>query len=135
VQTSSNTITIPVQANNNIGAAEFLWTTTACNTCHKTMSPVVDGAGHAAPDFGSQLAALKTGSLSNDASIPYVDLSSLALTPPDLSSVNNSGLLCWPQENAVCTGVTPAHNGLQFTDPPTLFGPLRQWIEDGANSF
>lgn len=134
VQTSSSSINIPVAANNTIGDAAGLWNTAACNTCHRTTSPVVDIAGYPAPDFGNRLAALKTGSLSNDTAIPYVDLRSLALMPPDLSSVDNSGLLCWAQENAVCAGVTPAHYGGQFTDP-TVFTSLQQWIEDGANSF
>lgn len=116
-QSSSGSFDIPVRAEVSIADAENDWLSGSapggtCVSCHN---------GTFAPDFGHSLDSLKRGSLTLMTSTPYVDL----------SSVDSSGLLCWPEETCPA-GATTHAGGLVNSN---ALAAVRTWILDGANPF
>jgi hypothetical protein len=164
VETSNpGTMYIPVEARVTFSAVQQVWANPGnCQTCHGTTTP-------SAPQLGNNTVVgypeLSTGFLDDSVLSPppppiipranlhlsFVDLLSLGNNPPDLSSVNTSGLLCWPNDS--CPSQTVIHTGGYFclpgTTQPTITAPgiiapcttntelstVTKWIQDGANDF
>jgi mono/diheme cytochrome c family protein/cytochrome c5 len=129
-----STITVPVEARVSFAQVTSIWSSdSTCDICHGGGSP-------SAPPLGSagytELSAGFTddeigGQTWNASHIRFVDLASLSDTPPNLSSVPSSGLVCWPTETCFSGQV---HSGGDQSGTSELT-TIQQWIQDGANDF
>ena len=158
--TNASQFVIPVTARQTFAAVQAVWNAASsdnCNGCHNLKVTQGSTTLYSAPPLGSVSYATLTTSNTSLApicdtestpvcygtaatstadEINFVDLPT-SVSPPSLSSVPNSALLCWPQETCILTstGKPNIHLGGQFLSPDLNMVIIRQWIEDGANNF
>ena len=134
---------IPVQARQSFASVQAVWNNSAnCSTnCHNSANaPTLGNLGSNSQTYTELTTGytddMLNGKTWNSNHILFVNLSSLSNSPPDLSSVGSSGLLCWPSDNCTLTTATAptSHSGGSLGGDAEIT-TIRQWIEDGANNF
>jgi len=134
---------IPVQARQRFASVQAVWNNSAnCSTnCHNSANaPTLGNLGSNSQTYTELTTGytddMLNGKTWNSNHILFVNLSSLSNSPPDLSSVGSSGLLCWPSDNCTLTTATAptSHSGGSLGGDAEIT-TIRQWIEDGANNF
>jgi hypothetical protein len=145
---NSGTFVIPVKARWTFGQLQQVWNSGPdCASCHNSpgTAPLLGQTSYSTL-IGSTTTTTPICDVSNSncwakdsqqsVSIPFVDLSSVVPPTPTLSSIPNSALLCWPQQNCAQSTKHSSPAGDPLTGPTiTELKTIQQWLEDGANNF
>ncbi|MGH8218070.1 MAG: PKD domain-containing protein [Steroidobacteraceae bacterium] len=131
IETSTGQITVPVTARETFSDVQTIFTSdSTCASCHANGSAPPLGSASYSELRNGQTSDSIGGTVWTSDTFPFVDLDSLNDSPPDLSSVPSSALLCWPEQTCPNT-----HSGGAFPAATSELQTIRNWIEDGANDF
>jgi hypothetical protein len=147
VVTSPNTGTfvVPVKARVTFAQLQAVWNSgPECASCHNVpgSAPLLGQATYATLTGSTTTSQICDSSGNNcwnpdsqqTVSILFVDRSSVVPPSPNLSSIPNSALLCWPQQNCAQSTKHSSPAGDPITGVSELT-TIQEWLEDGANDF